>query len=477
MRTSFYSTSGLAALVILCATPTQAHTWIQSLQLIASNGAFTGPLGYMRGFHPRDAAFKDEMLVNRNIDIDEKTPMCKDSQQGGKQTPGFDTLKAGPSDWVALQYLDNGHVTKFTGPRPAGNGTVYVYGTKNAADSDTLLGIHKKWNEAGDGGDKRGKLIATRYYDDGQCHENSGEPLSVARTAKDGIKDNFPCQTDIQIPEDAGTNGLYTVYWVWDFAEMDPAKGVPIKNETYTTCMDISMTDKKTTNALNFQAAQGQGITTMAIEQQLKTLYIADPTATPVMQNKATPYVPKDSPKQTSSPPSAPSAAPAPSSATQSPPKPSSVAPSSQALAPTAPSTLDVKTVTVTATPAPTTVYVTGAAPTNKPNATVPAQGQSSKASSSKSLAPNQRPSQATDGAPVSSSAANSTMQTSKASASVQPTGTGGVFATQSRGSSSPSASSAAPVSKAGPLKVDPFMTKRAIPTPKNIRAARAYLE
>lgn len=500
MRTPFYSTSGVAALaLLLCAPPTQAHTWIQSLQLIGSNGAFSGPLGYMRGFHDRGPGFVEEDLVNRNTAIDDKTPMCKALQKGGKQTPGFDTLKAAPSDWVALQYLDNGHVTKNTGPRPAGNGTVYVYGTKNAADSDTLLGIHKKWNEAGDGGDKRGKLLATRYYDDGQCHETSDQPLSVARAAKDGIKEaGLPCQTDIQIPEDAGTDGLYTVYWVWDYALMNPEKGVVQTNETYTTCMDINLKSEKTSKALNFQAAQGSGVKSMAIEQQLKTAFIADPTAPLVMQDKATPYVPKDGPKKTSSAPSAPSSTPAPSSASQSPPKPSSVAPSvapsSSAPAPSsatqsAPkqsSTPDpVKTVTVTATPVPTTVYVTGAAPTDKPNTTIPAQGQSSKAGSSsgKSLAPNQRPGPSTAPASSSSSAPN-TMQTSEASASQQPTaGTGGVFATQSRGSSAPSASPSASASAsgvssaAGPLKVTGFLTKRAAPTPKFIRAARAYLE
>lgn len=37
-------------------------------------------------------------------------------------------------------------------------------------DDDTLASVHKAWNKAGIGGDKRRRLLAVRLFNDGQCY-------------------------------------------------------------------------------------------------------------------------------------------------------------------------------------------------------------------------------------------------------------------------------------------------------------------
>ncbi|CAG8980540.1 hypothetical protein HYALB_00002537 [Hymenoscyphus albidus] len=456
MRTSLFATSQLAALaLLLCVTPSQAHTWVEALQLIGSNGAFTGPEGFMRGYIARtDAGFDDRLMTNRftGPEISDRSPMCRQTGDRGDQGVGKQfgkpLLKAAPTDWVAIKYSDNGHVTLPLGPRPAGNGTIYVYGTKNSLNSDTLLGIHKKWNAAGDGGDKRGKLLATRFYDDGQCHEDSGNPIAVQRkAAQEGMPRLF-CQTDVQLPEDAGTDGLYTLYWVWDYALMTDA-GAVANQEMYTSCMDISMTSQKTTNKIDFKPAKGKGVENTAIKAQLDSAFIADPLAKPVLESKLTPYVPNNPAKGPNDPkdgaPSAPPAtAPSPSSskkpeASNPPPKEIPTLPTSSQEA--------CKTVTVTYTPAAVTVYMTATAP---PPGVLP-----TKPSTSPSLAPSQRPAptNGTGPAPTTSHSAPNNLQTSK-----------------------PPAPDQAKQTPAAKPAVTPFL-QAGQNYPKFIRAARAFHE
>ncbi|KAG9235986.1 hypothetical protein BJ875DRAFT_355542, partial [Amylocarpus encephaloides] len=209
--------------------------------------------------------------------------MCKATQQTGMQTDKFPMLEAAPKDFISLQYLENGHVTKVLDPRPAGNGTVYVYGTKKASNSDTFLGIHKQWDAAGTGGDKKGKLLATRFFDDGQCYQdNPSAPISVERIKASGQAGEVPCQTDLQLPEDAG-DSQYTLYWVWDYALMDQS-GKQANNEMYTACMDIKMTGKSTSSDVKVKS--DAKILDRAIPDQIKTAFLADPTADNVLTAK-----------------------------------------------------------------------------------------------------------------------------------------------------------------------------------------------
>ncbi|TVY89465.1 hypothetical protein LAWI1_G006375, partial [Lachnellula willkommii] len=286
MRSSISPKTGLAALVLLaCTSTTDAHTWIEEIYRIASNGTFTGLPGYPRGFAARTAGVDPDVPMVYLLPPNGRSPpgilstdlMCKDSQTIGTYTPGSNMLNAAAGDFIAMTYNENGHVTlPTTTTRPAGNGTVFVYGTKTPANSDTFLGIHKVWNADGTGGDKRGKLLATRYFDDGQCYQATTDndpdptnhrPLRDARRALHPESPQIPCQTDVQIPTDAGSSGNYTLYWVWDFAHLDPSTGAVATNETYTTCLDVGLTAAALPKTGDFVAKQL--VTSEAIQEQL----------------------------------------------------------------------------------------------------------------------------------------------------------------------------------------------------------------
>ncbi|TVY53163.1 hypothetical protein LCER1_G005577 [Lachnellula cervina] len=283
--------TSLAALVLLaCANTIEAHSWVKILQLIDSSGAFVGAIGYPRGFVPQTLKGWTDFMAENKVPPDGRPTgsqilptdlMCAPYQQIGNQTAGFPTLTAAPGDFIALSYQENGHVTKNTtappNTRPAGNGTIFIYGTKTPANSDTYLGIHRVWNTEGTGGDKRGKLLATRYFDDGQCYQISAEPMSVARQTQFNNKTEIPCQNDLQLPTDAGTSGKYSLYWVWEYPTMHADVGGLVTNESYTTCMDISMTSTPVAKNGDFKANQQIG--SAAIKAQLDQAIMVNPTA------------------------------------------------------------------------------------------------------------------------------------------------------------------------------------------------------
>ncbi|TVY24051.1 hypothetical protein LHYA1_G007107 [Lachnellula hyalina] len=296
MRSSISPKIGLVALVLLaCTSTTEAHSWVEEIYRIASNGTFTGLPGYPRGFTARAAGVDPDLPMVYLLPPNGRAPpgilstdlMCKDSQAIGKYTPGSNMLNAAAGDFIAMTYNENGHVTLPTSTtRPAGNGTVFVYGTQTPANSDTFLGIHKVWNPDGTGGDKRGKLLATRYFDDGQCYQAATDndpnptnqrPLRDARRALHPESTQIPCQTDVQIPADAGSSGNYTFYWVWDFAHLDPSTGAVATNETYTTCLDVGLTANPIPKVGDFVAKQL--VTSEAIKEQLGKAMLVDPTA------------------------------------------------------------------------------------------------------------------------------------------------------------------------------------------------------
>lgn len=177
--------------------------------------------------------------------------MCKDTQT--KPDPDKSPrLQATAGGFVALRYQENGHVTlpQNTIGKAPNRGTVFIYGTSEPSETDTFLAIHKQWNAAGTGGDKRGKLIATQDFDDSQCYQVNGGNISVSRQkefphqADQLMGGDIWCQNNIALPSDLPVGKPYTLYWVWDWATLpniDP--GLPDgKVETYTTCMDIDIT-------------------------------------------------------------------------------------------------------------------------------------------------------------------------------------------------------------------------------------------
>ena len=289
MRSTFQLRSGIRSVLIVgLASTIQAHSWIEQLSIIASNGTFVGTPGYPRGFIQRtEPDFADANLINLIPPNGRSTGnailstdlMCRESQFVGNQTQNYPALTAAPGDQIAMTYQENGHVTLLQNSpaKPVGSGTIYIYGTKQPANTDTYLGIHRVWDTAGTGGDKRGKLLATRPFDNGQCFQNNTSPLAESRRKQfNPLGNDLKCQSDVQIPSEAGTAGMYTLYWVWEWPTLDTKTGAVITNESYTTCMDIDMTAGQFPSAGNFDTKQV--VDYAAIEEQISSAYLINPT-------------------------------------------------------------------------------------------------------------------------------------------------------------------------------------------------------
>ncbi|KAK1837607.1 hypothetical protein CCHR01_19770 [Colletotrichum chrysophilum] len=113
---------------------------------------------------------------------------------------------------------------------PANRGTVYVYGTSSPHADDSLFDVYKKWTADGTGGDGRGKLLATRHYDDGQCYQVNDGPISKQRqgrfrkSAADPQGADLWCQADIRLPDDLPTETFYSIYFIWTWPTLQPEK-------------------------------------------------------------------------------------------------------------------------------------------------------------------------------------------------------------------------------------------------------------
>jgi len=271
----------------------QAHTWVEQLMVLASNGTMIGEPGYARGNVLRSASdFSDPTMVNiipvdgRPInEIFDTDLMCKSSQTTQTQTDGSPRLQAAPGSAVALRYQENGHVTLPDNQpgKPTNRGTVYVYGTTQPSATDSFLAIHRVWNADGTGGDGRGVLLSTQNFDDGQCYQvNSGtistERQSTFKHASTSLMGaDLWCQQDVQLPTDAADGQPYTLYWVWDWPTLPGTTGFPDgKQEIYTTCMDIDVTSDAT-DAQGQSFVTGQALESAGISSEMAD--IADPTA------------------------------------------------------------------------------------------------------------------------------------------------------------------------------------------------------
>lgn len=275
----------------------QAHSWIEQMMVINPNGTFVGNPGYARGNVLRSTpGFNDNLMVNLippnggpiNV-IAQNQNMCRPSQQTQSQTAGSPRLQAVPGAAVVLRYQENGHVTlpQNQPGKPNNRGTMYVYGTSQPSSSDTLLAIHRVWNAEGTGGDKRGRLLSTQNFDDGQCYQINSGTISEQRqkefphVANTLMGADLWCQQDIMLPTDVAANQPYTLYWVWDWPTLPGTAGFPDgKQEIYTTCMDVDIVNslpgiEAVTGGSQF--AQGQSLDEAAIQSEMAD--ISNPTA------------------------------------------------------------------------------------------------------------------------------------------------------------------------------------------------------
>ncbi len=296
--------ASLSLLALAATRPVAAHSWVEQLMLIAGNGTMTGAAGFIRGYVSRAVpSFSDSMdnyLLPPNGRSAGNTilatdSLCHPSQTIGNYSSEFPMLTVSPGDFLALRYQENGHVTlPDTNPtKPLNRGTVYIYGTSQPSSDELFLDVFEKWTADGTGGNGRGRLLATRNFDDGQCYQINGDTISTQRQAEFKKEAESPqgadlwCQNDIQLPSDlaAGTN--YTLYWVWSWPTFNKA-GSPTDQPSdgynitllqyYTSCMDVAVVGSGSsqvkslgaTNNIATSYVRGQDLNYAAVLDQLE---------------------------------------------------------------------------------------------------------------------------------------------------------------------------------------------------------------
>lgn len=228
------------------------------------------------GYIPRGGpGFADVNLQNKILDVKTNPLICRNFSQGDYSNPAFQPLKAAPGEFISMSYQENGHVTDPTlvANKPFRSGNVYVYGTLDHTADAKLNDVRNVWTVDGTGGNQKGKLLATHFFDDGQCYQNRGEdgskyPIFTARKAK-FAQDELHCQTDLQLPADLATSGTYTLYWVWDWPTNNSMPGNT--TEIYTSCAQIELGEKQansSTSEIKFAVA-AKDIKSAAVSSQL----------------------------------------------------------------------------------------------------------------------------------------------------------------------------------------------------------------
>ncbi|RKL10305.1 hypothetical protein BFJ70_g16515 [Fusarium oxysporum] len=253
-----------------------AHSWVERLMKIHRNGTMVGNPGFVRGAVSRlDPRFNDSQMQHLLPPNDRATPristldrMCKESQLIGYYSPDLPQLEAHAGEYISVQYQENGHITlPQNTPNKDSSGTVYIYGTSEPSDDDTLLSIHKVWNKDRTGGDRRGSLLAIFPFDDGRCYQVNNQEASLKRQ-REYVKvpmnpqgADLWCQNDIKLPVDVSDS--FTLYWVWDW----PSNKDPME-EIYTSCIDIKIIPGSRNEVLEY--IDGQDLNTAAIKKQLQ---------------------------------------------------------------------------------------------------------------------------------------------------------------------------------------------------------------
>lgn len=246
------------------------HSYVVEVRKI-SNGTFFGAPGYPRAYgivqtlrnisllecllrqvDPSSSLYDDQMTyllpLDQRVSLTDQDLICKSTQSLGSQSSNYPYLRARPGDEIALRYRENGYISKPILEKPS-FGAVSVYGTGKPRESDTIVEIHHIWNANNTGGDQRGRLLWRQSFDDGSCYEKNESGLSAIREASgqpphdeiDGA--SLACKVIVRIPDDVPTKTMYTLYWVWDWPSVGNVGGkeAVLKDELYTTCIDIQI--------------------------------------------------------------------------------------------------------------------------------------------------------------------------------------------------------------------------------------------
>ena len=240
-----------------------AHTWVEQMQVIGTNGSYIGDYGYPRGYvartDPGFTGFSNKwQLPSPDTDtgrtrITDSMLLCHPSQRTATYSSQYPQLSVAPGSYVALKYLENGHVTQPFIPagKPAGSGTVFIFGTYEPSATETLVDV-LSWTKDGKGGNGKGWLMAAQNYDDGRCHQLNQAPISINRQMTDGnhppgqptVQLEQTCEADLLIPSDSQIGRTLTTYFVWDWGTGMRTEGALCgKDEYYTTCSDFKIVD------------------------------------------------------------------------------------------------------------------------------------------------------------------------------------------------------------------------------------------
>jgi hypothetical protein len=252
------------AAIALFFSRASAHSWVEQMQVINDQGKFIGAPGYSRGYVPRGPGFSDTSMTylsppngQGRTKINGSDLLCRPEQQkANSNSQQWPQLRAQAGSYVAMKYLENGHVTlpQNQKGKPGSGGLVYVYATTKPDPNTSLLDVYK-WSQ--NSTLDQGRLLAVQDYDDLRCYQvNPASQISVQRQAafpdsppgQPGASHEQWCETDIQVPKDTQSGSL-AVYWVWQWPTLPGFDGgIPNgKDEMYTTCSDFQIvTDAST---------------------------------------------------------------------------------------------------------------------------------------------------------------------------------------------------------------------------------------
>lgn len=253
-----------AAVIAAVLGQASAHSWVEEIQVIDSTtGNYTGDYGYTRGYVARtDPGFNGDSvdyllpaLSSGRTRIDGTDLLCHPDQRTSNYTDTkYPRLQAAPGSYIAMKYLENGHVTlpQNQPGKPKAAGTVFVYATTSPSGTEKIVDV-LQWNTAGNGGDSRGTQIAAQNFDDGRCHQLNSGTISMQRQKAfpdrvagqpDSNVEQW-CETDVHIPSTYEVGETLTVYWVWQWPTepgVDPTYPTG-KDEYYTSCAEIDIVD------------------------------------------------------------------------------------------------------------------------------------------------------------------------------------------------------------------------------------------
>ena len=260
-----------ALLWTLFAIRTSAHTWIEQAQVIGANGSYVGDCGYARGFVDRadsrfDGYANKWQIPDPRLDVgvtrmDKSMLMCHPSQRIANYSSDYPRLQVVPGDFVALKYLENGHVTRSWDPegKPQHGGTIWIYATHEPKQDEKLYDV-LQWNASGSAGNGGGWLMASQDFDDGRCYQINASPESLRRQSEfpnhppgqPDIPTEQWCETDILVDNDIRVNSTITVYWVWGWDTAPGTKDIACgKDEYYTSCLDLEVVEGTSRNLYN----------------------------------------------------------------------------------------------------------------------------------------------------------------------------------------------------------------------------------